>query len=226
VGVRKVIPPPLALATAYRRAMHQAAVQRAMNAALQALKYDDAIAVPAALEQQIRDTITGTALSWDEALWQFVNRQTEPVRRGVTMPQLRKPRDVETGEIVEDEAESEAEPKPSKHGPERKKISLRTAEERYKRLRLQNKKLAHEMQRMQGEWVPLEQIKRQVLACNALVKNALLAIPDRLATELSVMSDPRAIRQRLRTELVTVLNGLAYEQLQKAKEHAGEGRGV
>ena len=63
------------LEKAYRRAVRQATVQKAMNAALQALSVADVIPIPADLAERIRGTITGTAQSWDMAIWQQANSE-------------------------------------------------------------------------------------------------------------------------------------------------------
>jgi hypothetical protein len=92
-----------------------------------------------------------------------------------------------------------------------KAVSIRLAEARLKRLEAQNQKLALEMRAKQGNLVELDVIKRQVLAANHTVKNQLLALPNRLAGDLSVTTDPRAIREMLRRSIIETLNELAYE---------------
>jgi hypothetical protein len=92
-----------------------------------------------------------------------------------------------------------------------KTLGIRLANERLKRLKVQNQKLALDMRAREGNLVDREEFMRQVLACNATMKNQLLALPDRVAGELAVMTDPHAIRNRLRTSIIETLNELAYE---------------
>jgi hypothetical protein len=128
------------------------------------------------------------------------------------MPRPLKPRDPETGEMVEDDVPpGENGTKPTKHGLERVNLSTKLARERHRRLLLQNEKLRSEMAARQGGLVPLETIQRQVIAANHVVKSRLLSLPDRLAGDLSVMTNPAAIRTLLREAIMTELNELAYE---------------
>ena len=72
VGVEKMVPDQATLEKAYRRTVRQAAVQRAIDAAVQDLDQDMEIIAPADLTHQVREAITGTEQSWDKALWQMV----------------------------------------------------------------------------------------------------------------------------------------------------------
>ena len=57
----------------------------------------------------------------------------------------------------------------------------------------------------------------EVLAANHIVKQQLLTIPERIAGDLSVMTDPQAIRQMLRESIINALHELAYEQQHKVR---------
>jgi hypothetical protein len=95
-----------------------------------------------------------------------------------------------------------------------KALTTKLAEQRLIRLRQQNAKLKLELRKLRGQVAPLEDIKRQVLAANQVVKNQLLALPDRLAMPLIYLTDPRDIRRVLREGIVDALNDLAYEKAQ------------
>ncbi len=72
-GVKKVIPDDATLAAAYTRASRLAALQAAIDSALQNL--GDSATPPADLAEQLRRMVDGTDLPWDEALWQLVRQQ-------------------------------------------------------------------------------------------------------------------------------------------------------
>ncbi len=105
-------------------------------------------------------------------------------------------------------------PKPEDEKPQPgKESSLETLRRhRIVRVRRQNEKLALDLKKTKGEMVPLAEIKREVLAANAVVKQQLLAIPFRLATTLATISDPRELGRVLSEALVEALNDLAYER--------------
>jgi hypothetical protein len=103
---------------------------------------------------------------------------------------------------------------PDKKGAAYKALTTKLAEQRLIRLRQQNAKLKLELRKLRGQVAPVDEIKRQVLAANHVVKNQLLALPDRLAMPLIHLSDPRDIRRVLRDGIVDALNDLAYEKSQ------------
>jgi DNA topoisomerase VI subunit B len=72
-GVKKVAPNRATLAHAYRRAVRQARVQEAIDAALADLEEEGEIAVPNDLAEQLRETLDGSAKSWDQVLWDLVH---------------------------------------------------------------------------------------------------------------------------------------------------------
>jgi len=118
------------------------------------------------------------------------------------------------------EAELEGEvfgdkPRPRKKGAAYTAITLKTAEERLKRLKKQNEKLALELKKAKGDSVSFEKHKREVLAANAVVKQQLLAVPFRLATQLAAIDDPREVSRVLTAALTECLNDLAYERDQE-----------
>jgi hypothetical protein len=99
----------------------------------------------------------------------------------------------------------------NKKGKEYSALTTKLAEQRLIRLKHQNSKLKIELRKLRGQVVPLEQLKREVLAANQVVKNQLLALPDRLAMPLIHLTDPRDIRRVLRDGIADALNDLAYE---------------
>src|SRR5690242_7471458 len=54
---------------------------------------------------------------------------------------------------------------------------------RITRVRRQNEKLAIELRKAKGELVPREGLVREVLACNATVKQQVLSVPIRIGPE-------------------------------------------
>jgi hypothetical protein len=90
-------------------------------------------------------------------------------------------------------------------------VTVQLSEERLKRLVAQNEKLQLELKAHRGDMVDKDVFQRQVIAANHVVKQQLLALPDRLAGDLSVMTDAKAIRERLRKTITEALNELAYE---------------
>ena len=66
-GVTKVVPEADVVTTAYRRAVKRARVQQTINEILD--EEEAVVEVPENLKETIRDRITGTADSWDQAIW-------------------------------------------------------------------------------------------------------------------------------------------------------------
>jgi hypothetical protein len=104
-----------------------------------------------------------------------------------------------------------------KHQPEDEKTragkesSLETLRRhRIVRVKRQNEKLRLDLKKTKGELVPLEKIKHEVLAANAVVKQQLLSLPFRLGSQLAGTSDPRECSKILEVALVQCLNDLAY----------------
>lgn len=77
------------------------------------------------------------------------------------------------------------------------------------RLKHQNAKLEGELKKMRAEWVPLEQIKRDVTACDAVVKAQFLALGPMLAPQLATMTEPREIAKLLTDAVTQTCNDLA-----------------
>jgi hypothetical protein len=98
-----------------------------------------------------------------------------------------------------------------------KATTTKITEERLKRLRHQNAKLSIEVKRLRGQLAPVEEVKRAVLAANTVVKQRLLALPSKLALQLSLLTNPAEIEALLREQLTDTINELAYEQ-----ERAGQ----
>ncbi len=71
--VRKLVPDERTLATAYRRAVRIAQVQQALDRALAELPADE-IQPPPGLAEVIQRRIAGTALPWDQALFELVRQ--------------------------------------------------------------------------------------------------------------------------------------------------------
>lgn len=87
-----------------------------------------------------------------------------------------------------------------------KAVSLRLSEERLRWQRIKNEKAEMELKAKQGSMVYLDDIKREVLAANNIVKQQVLAVIERANL-------PRDVRLALRREMITVLKELAYECL-------------
>src|ERR1043166_1229869 len=85
-------------------------------------------------------------------------------------------------EFPEEELEREVfggKPKPRKKGAAFESLSVKTAEERLKRLKKQNEKLSLELKKAKSDLVPLDKPRREVLAANSVVKQQILAVPVR-----------------------------------------------
>src|SRR5262245_8402506 len=82
-------------------------------------------------------------------------------------------------------------------------------EQRLIRLKHQNAKLEGELKKMRAEWVPLEQIKRDVAACDAVVKTQFLALGPQLAQQLAAMTEPHEIARLLTDAVTQTCNDLA-----------------
>lgn len=117
-------------------------------------------------------------------------------------------------ELEEDEIFAEK-PKPRKKGKEFESISLRTAKARLTRVLRQNEKINLELKRLKGDSVSFEVHKREVLAANSTVKQQVLAVPHRLAAQLTAIDDPREVSRVLTEALTECLNDLAYERDQE-----------
>src|SRR5262249_28150280 len=112
------------------------------------------------------------------------------------------------------EAELEGEvfgdkPRPRKKGAAYTAITLKTAEERLKRLKKQNEKLALELKKAKGDSVSFEKHKREVLGYNSLVKQQIIAVPVRDGPGLGLTREQIAGLTKALTE---ALNDLAYER--------------
>ena len=70
-GVQKVVPDQAVLEKAYRRAVRQAVVQKAINDTIVTLSQSKEIVIPPDLTERVRLAITNTAQSWDIAVWQL-----------------------------------------------------------------------------------------------------------------------------------------------------------
>jgi len=116
-----------------------------------------------------------------------------------------KSQDAETGEPLENNAP----PPESVGGGHQSKtesvLSIQLSKERLRKLRMQNKKLALDYKAKAGGYVLLEDVKRQVLACNVSVKNQVFAVIER--ADLT-----REQKLALRREMIQALNDLAYER--------------
>lgn len=81
--------------------------------------------------------------------------------------------------------------------------------ERVTKIRLQNKKLKVEVEKLVGQAGDLEKMRREVLAANATVKRQVLSIPAKEATRLGLS---REQIEGLTQALTQALNDLAYER--------------
>ena len=88
----------------------------------------------------------------------------------------------------------------SKKGAAVQSLTAGILAERMERLKKQNRKL------------DLDQIRRDVQRANAVVKQTLYAMANRIAEPLSAMDDPREIRDFLRAELRAAFNDLAFHR--------------
>lgn len=70
--VRKLVPDAQTLAIAYRRAVRVAHIQKAIDAAIEALPTDE-VRLPPDLGEVIERRIAGTAMAWDQALFELVH---------------------------------------------------------------------------------------------------------------------------------------------------------
>lgn len=95
--------------------------------------------------------------------------------------------------------------------PSEKKLYLQKAEAQLEWQRKKNQKITLELKEKQGGLVDFDLIKRQVLQCNQMVKQQVLAVIERANL-------PREARLLLRKQMVNALNELAYEQEQLSPE--------
>ena len=105
---------------------------------------------------------------------------------------------------------------PNKDSKEVKATTTKIAEERLKRLRHQNSKLSLEVRKLKGQLAPIEELKREVLAANQVVKQKLLSLPTRLAPPLAGNSNPAEIEALIREAITDAVNELCYEQSEGA----------
>jgi|SRR5215813_1433901 len=82
-------------------------------------------------------------------------------------------------------------------------------QERLKKLRHQNSKLALEVRRLKAEVVDGEKMKREVLACNSVVKLQILSAPIRVGPALGLTSEQI---EGLNQALVDACNDLAFNK--------------
>lgn len=68
-----------------------------------------------------------------------------------------------------------------------------------------------ELERLMGELVPVADVKREYFAIVREMRDALLALPDRVAQVLAIESDPRGVHRVLSEEIEQVLHGLSRE---------------
>jgi hypothetical protein len=71
-GVEKVVPDDDTLARAYRLALRRSRLQTAIDDALTEIDETPDAPVPDDLAEQIRAKITGTAIAWDDAIWDIM----------------------------------------------------------------------------------------------------------------------------------------------------------
>ncbi len=90
--------------------------------------------------------------------------------------------------------------------------TTKLAQERLKRLKHQNKKLVLEISEKTGRVVSADDLKREVLAANATVKQQLLAIPYRECDRLASETNPAEVARILTAVITEALNDLAYER--------------
>src|SRR5262245_9941545 len=76
------------------------------------------------------------------------------------------------------------------------------------RIKKKSEKLEGELKKMRAEWVPLEQIKREVTACEVVVRTQLLGLGPRLAPQLAAMSEPGEIARLVTDEVTRTCNDL------------------
>lgn len=68
-----------------------------------------------------------------------------------------------------------------------------------------------ELAKRMGELVPVTSVERQARKVAVVVKQQLMAIPDRVCADLAVDMDPNSIKIKLDTELRKVLEAVSFE---------------
>ncbi len=68
-----------------------------------------------------------------------------------------------------------------------------------------------ELERLMGDLVSVADVKREYFAIVREMRDALLALPDRVAQVLAIESDPRGVHRLLSDEIEQVLHGLSRE---------------
>lgn len=106
----------------------------------------------------------------------------------------------------------------SKKGAAVQSLTAGILAERMARLKKQNRKLDLDLARAELQYGDIEQIRRDVQRANAVVKQTLYAMANRIAEPLSAMDDAGAIREFLRAELRTAFNDLAFNRGQENNE--------
>lgn len=81
--------------------------------------------------------------------------------------------------------------------------------QKIKRLINQNKEAELRLRRLEGELVPLLEVKRQLAGLAAAVRNGLLGLPGKLADRVIVLGTAAAAEELLREEIEGVLRVLA-----------------
>jgi hypothetical protein len=94
---------------------------------------------------------------------------------------------------------------------------------RITRVRRQNEKLALELRKAKGELVPREGLVREVLACNAVVKQQILSAPIRVGPGLGLTGEQI---KGLSQELVNICNDLAFDRERPPETCPCCGRGM
>jgi hypothetical protein len=94
--------------------------------------------------------------------------------------------------------------------------AIKVNEERAQQLALRNRK-------EEGLLVDGDKVQRDEFECARVVREAVLAIPDRLASELAAERDAARVHQRLEQELRLALNNLADRFEREAEREDEEG---
>jgi hypothetical protein len=75
-GVTKIVPNNKTLNQAYRRAVHLARIQEAIDEAVESIK-EEKVVVPRDLQKRLKAMLKKTERSWDAVLWEIVSGEPD-----------------------------------------------------------------------------------------------------------------------------------------------------
>jgi hypothetical protein len=96
------------------------------------------------------------------------------------------------------------------HATGQTELAAQILQQRRIRLERQNRKLDLEIQRQEQQYGDIEQIRRDVRRANAVVKQSLYQMADRISEHLVMMDDPAEIEHLLWEQITDACHNLAF----------------